>query len=343
VRRTTVLSCVLGALALASPASPASAQRGIDIDRLTPALDGEGFIGIQATVTPGPGLWNVGLFTTWITDPLVLRDEDDSSIELADIVDHRVTGDFQMQVGLGGRFAFGLHVPLLLYQDAHGTRLGDSLGEMAATGLGDPRLGLRWRFVGEDSRVQRERNEGPGVALEAAFTLPIGDERALVSEHGVTTELRTTADFHVLGAGVGATLGWRHRFDPRDLLDVRFRDELELGGALKLPIPVTRDFYGIVEFRSLIDTGSPFDGATTVVEGDFALRLRRDDLTVTAGVGRGLTGGVGSPEFRALAALHWARTATESRTTATSARSCPRTSTGSRTRTAASIRTTTTT
>ncbi len=283
--------------------SPALAQRGVDIDRLTPALDGEGFVGIQGTVTPGPGRWNVGLFTTWTTDPLVLRDVDDSE---TDVIDHRVVGDFQMQVGLGGRFALGLDVPLLLYQDASGDVLGDGLGEIAATGLGDPRFSVRWRFVGEDARVFRERNEGPGLALSGAFTLPIGDEQALVSEDGFTADLRLLGDFHVLGAGVGAVLGWKHRFEPRDLLDVRFRDEIEAGAALKLPIPVTRDFFGIVEVRAITDPGEPFDGPTTAVEGDFALQIRRGDLTVTAGVGRGLTGGVGSPEFRALGSVSWA-------------------------------------
>ena len=285
-------------------ASGAHAQRGIDIDRMTPALDGEGFLGIQATVTPGPGRWNVGLVTSWTTDSLVLRDPmtDDET----DIIDHRIAADFQMQIGLGGRFAIGLDVPLLLYQEADGELFGDGEGTMAATGLGDPRLALRWRFVGDDARVYRERNEGPGLALQGAVTLPIGDEAAFVSEAGVTTDLDLIADFHVLGAGVGAVLGWKHRFVDREILGVSFEDEISLGGALKLPIPVTRDFYAIVEVRAVTDTGGFFDRPNTVVEGDFGLRLRRDDITVTAGVGRGFTGGVGSPEFRGLASLHWA-------------------------------------
>ena len=298
--RQTLLSFVT----LLALTSTAHAQRGMDIDRLTPALDGEGFLGIQATVTPGPGRWNVGLFTSWMTDPLVLRDPmtDDET----DIIDHRIVADFQMQVGLGGRFAIGLDVPLLLYQEADGELFGDGAGTMAATGLGDPRLSVRWRFIGDDARVYRERNEGPGLALNGAVTLPIGDESALVSEAGVSTDLELIADFHVLGAGVGAVLGWKHRFVERELLGVSFEDEISLGGALKLPVPVTRDFYAIVEVRAVSDTGGFFDQPNTVVEGDFGLRLRRGDITATLGVGRGFTGGVGSPEFRGLASVHWA-------------------------------------
>ena len=305
MHRENVTTCVALAVVLClSAVGHAEAQRGIDVERFTPSLEGDGFLGIQATRTPGPGRWNFGLWTTWSTNPLVLRAPDDSEI---DVIDHRVTADLQFQIGIGGRLALAIDLPLVLHQDAAGELLGDGLGAIPSNAPGDPRLVARYRFLGQDSRIERERNEGEGVAVQVAGTIPVGDEDAFGSEHGVTTELHALADFHVLGAGAAAMLGWRHRFETRDLLGVTFRDEIELGVALKLPVPVTQDFFAILEVRGVTDAGNPFgEQSTTVVEGDLGLRIRRGDLTVTGGVGSGWTGGVGSPAFRSMLGLAWA-------------------------------------
>lgn len=284
--------------------STASAQRGIEVERFRPALDADGFFTLQGTTTPGPGRWNVGLWTSWATDPVVLSLSDGSSV---DVIAHRVTTDFQLQVGIGGRLGLALDVPLVLFQDTDGQALGDGRGELSATAFGDPRLVARYRILGQDARVYRERNEGGGLAVQVTGSIPAGEEDALAAEHGVTTELAAMADFHVFGAGAGAMLGWRHRFEPRDFVGIRFRDELEMTLALKVPIPVTRDFQGVVEVRGVTDAHAPFaDEATTAVEGELGVRITRGDFTVGAGVGTGFTAGVGSPRVRGVLGLWWA-------------------------------------
>jgi hypothetical protein len=221
------------------------------------------------------------------------------------IIDHRLGGNFLFQIGIGGRWAVGVDLPLVLYQDANAAPLLDSAGPIASSALSDPRLVVRYRFLGEDSVIDRERNEGEGVALHGALTAPWGTADAFAAEAGLTTELGFIADFHVFGAGVGGQVIWRHRTEPQMVLGTRFEDEIEFGAGLKIPIPVTHDFLGIIEVRGVHDTAD-FFGPQTAVEGNFGLRFIRGDVGVTAVAGTGFTGGVGAPSFRTMLQLHWA-------------------------------------
>ncbi|RLB55114.1 MAG: hypothetical protein DRJ42_07095 [Deltaproteobacteria bacterium] len=293
-------SVALVAAFLTISVSPAAAQgRGVDIERFSPALDAQGFLGIQATRTPGPGRWNFGLVMNYSIDPLKVKSPD------VGIIDHRVGGNFLFQIGLGGRWALGVDVPLVVYQDTNSDPLMDGLGSIPSTALSDPRLILRYRFLGEDSTIDRERNEGEGVAMHGAITAPWGSDDSFASEEGVTTEFGFIADFHVFGAGIGGQAIWRHRTEPQTILGTRFEDELEFGVGLKIPIPVTSDFLSILEVRGIHDTAD-FTGPQMAIEGDIGLRLIRGDLAFTAVAGTGFSGGVGSPAFRGMLHIHWA-------------------------------------
>jgi hypothetical protein len=274
----------------------------VDVERFVPTLDDNGFLGVQGTRTPGPWRYNLGMWTSWSTNVLVVR----TGREETDIIDHRVTTDLFFQLGIGGRLGLALDVPLVAFQDANADPLGVDGRAVSATAFGDPRLVARYRFYGENSIIERERNEGHGIAVLVASTLPLGQEDAFAGEGAVRTDVQALADFHVLGAGAGAMVGWRHRFGTRDLLGVRFRDEVSFGVALKLPIPVTRDLLGILEVRGATDAGSPFDESTTAFEGDLGVRIIRGGLSLTGGVGTGFTNGVGAPAFRAMLGLSWA-------------------------------------
>ncbi len=284
-------------------ASAAVAQdRTIDVDRFTPALDSDGFLGMQGTATPGPGLWNVGLVLDWTKSPLVLR----VGGEAQDVIDHRLGADFLAQVGIGGRFAIALDAPLVLYQSTHAAPLADGGPAVAAVAAGDPRLVLRYRIYGEATGAQRERHEGPGIALLAAGSAPIGSQQAFAGEGAANTWLEALGDFHLLGAGAGVMLGWHHRFETHSLAGVVFRDELLAALSLQLPIPVTHDLFGLLEVRGATDAAAPFDGPRTALETDLGVKLGRGDLAFTGLVGRGLTQGVGSPALRVVVGVSWA-------------------------------------
>ena len=289
---------VAGIVALPS----ARAQdRRLDLSRFVPPLDSDGFVGIQGTSTPGAGLAGTMLTLDYAWRPLVVRTADDREIP---IVEDRLTADIAVQAGIGGRFALALAVPLVLWQSTNGVALdGQPLASVAA---GDPRVSARYRILGESASIARERNEGPGLALQLTGWIPVGQTDAFLGEGAVRLAAQLLADFHVLGAGVGGVLGFRHRFEPRGLLADRFTSEIELGIGLKLPIPVMRDFSGMLELRAITDTANPFGAATTSLETALGFRIKLADLAFTGSVGLGLASGVGTPTVRSTLAVEWA-------------------------------------
>ncbi|MCS6799738.1 MAG: hypothetical protein NZ898_14690, partial [Myxococcota bacterium] len=229
-RRASPFGALVVAVTFAAIDARVAAQRGIDVERFRPALDAEGFLGLQGTATPGPGRAVLTLATSWSHRPLLLTPPP------LTVIAHRVTADLSLEVGVGGRWALALDLPIVAYQRAFSQALDDGLGVVPANAVGDPRLSVRWRMLGEDARILRERPEGPGIALQATTSVPAGEERAFAGD-SAAAELRLLADFHLFGAGAGVGVGWRHRFETRAFAGVRFGDEIDAAIALKLPIP----------------------------------------------------------------------------------------------------------
>lgn len=279
----------------------AAAQREVDTVRFVPALDDEGFLAVQGTRTPGSELCDVGLFFSYALDELIVRLRDGTNLG---IVEHRLLADLSAQMGIGGRTAVAALVPLALVQT--GFTLDSADPELPRFALGDPLLLARFRLLGEDADAEPDLHDGPGVAAQLAAAMPAGRRDAYFAEGGLRTDLKLLGDFHLLGAGAGAYLGWLHRFEPRTLLDAaRFRDELGMGGAIKIPLPWEPRLAGVLEARCATEAGAPFSSkATTAVETDLGARLELGDATLMAAVGAGFLG-VGAPTVRAVLGLWW--------------------------------------
>jgi hypothetical protein len=281
----------------------AAAQYDVDIERFTPSLDPEGFVGVQGTRTPGSEMCTVGWFFSYAYDPLLVgtRDRDDVSI-----VQHRLAADLSAQIGIGGRAAFGAGLPMVLVQTGQSAFPDDP--SLPVFAVGDPRLQARYRLVGDDADEQSEHHDGPGMALQLGAALPAGRRDSLTGEGALRTHLQLLGDFQLLGAGVGASLGWLHRVKPRELLDsARFRDEVSFALGLKMPLPWFPDVAAVLEVRGSTDAGAPFsDRATTPLEGDLGARIALGDVTLVAAAGTAFTGGAGSPTVRGIVGLWWA-------------------------------------
>ncbi len=302
MRSQIVSAQVLTAWLVLTFASSAVAQtnRSIDVERFRPALDPNGFIGFQGTIMPGHGLVDTQLVLNYSHDALVLtpRGEDVSVIE------HRVGANLTAQVGLGGRGALALDVPFIMLQRGDDSVLADSAGPVESNAMGDPRIIARVRVLGAKIDPQRRQNDGPGVALLAALTLPIGQELSFASEGAVTFDVAALADFHVLGLGVGGSLGYRHRFHQRAFGGSIFRGTLNFAVGIKVPIPVLPGLVARAEIRGEFDARFS-QAASRVLETDAGLTLTHGDVTFGLLAGAGLSSGVGSPAVRALFTLGW--------------------------------------
>lgn len=286
------------ALALcAMLALPLSAAAQLDIERFEPALDGDGFLGVQGTRTPGAERTTYGLFGHFGSSLLVI---DRAGVGEVATVEQRVGSVLLMEAGLGERVALGLSLPIVLYQ--RGDRLRPVDAELPAQALADPRVHLRYRFIGDAGDPRLTQRDGPGLALQLNTALPAGDDDGYVGEPLVRIELQLLADMHLLGAGMGGSLGVRHRFERRTALNVQLRDEMTFGVALRVPVPPLYPLAGIVEFRGATDFAS---AETTSVEAEVGAILPIGEFSFALAAGAGLTSGIGTPAARIIAGFRY--------------------------------------
>jgi hypothetical protein len=271
------------------------AQRAFDLSRFMPALDADSFIGVQGTRTPGVEQVTLGLFTDYASDLLQASPSDDENV---DIVGHRFAGTLSIEGGVGGRIALGLTMPLVFYQS--GDLVSDGEPDLPATALGDPWLHARYRLFGDAANGGEQRRDGPGVALQFNAALPIAGDDAFAGEPDARVHTQLLGDMHLLGAGLGGSLGWLHRFEGRRVYGVRVHDEMTFGAALELPIPPLFPLSGLLEVRGATDFRS---SATTALEGELGARLRFAGVVLTLAGGLGFANGIGTPDARVIAGV----------------------------------------
>ncbi len=270
----------------------------LDLERFRPAPDRDGFLTIPGTRTPGPWNYDIGLYTGYASEQLVLRDPIDGS--LTGVVSDRVLGDLYFQLGIAGILAVVVDAPFVLYQRGDAEAL-DGGRALQSGAIRDPRIAARLRLIGEDASIERERHEGEGLALQAAVTVPIGHEGAFAGEGAPQLEVDVIADFHILGIGIGGLLGFRHRFAEPTVLGISFRNQAYLSLGIQVPTFFLEDLAVLAEFDLTTDLENPFQQtATTTSEWRGGLRYLIGDVALTAMAGTGLVGGVGSPGFRGM-------------------------------------------
>jgi hypothetical protein len=288
---------IVGFATLVGHSSASAQSRSLNIERFAPAFDDSGFLGLNGTRTPEPYRLALGLHLDLAIDPLELEREGEEWVA----VQKRVTTQIAAEIGLFGRLAVGARLPLIMHQRGQMLPPPDA-GELDSFAVGDPELVARYRFVGVSMAERDAPRDGPGVALQLSASLPIGTEDAYAGEGAVRTEAALLADFQLLGAGLGASLGWRHHF--RDTPEGGFElgDELTFAAAIKLPLPPAPAIVGVLEFRGATDFQS---SDTTALELALGGNLALGDFAVLLAGAVGLNDGIGTPDGRVTLGLRW--------------------------------------
>lgn len=290
------------ALAFLLAASPAAAQqRRLDTLRLRPALDAAGFLGFQGAHVPDALVPTLAYWTHYERSPVVGILSTSAGDEF-DLIGHRLVGDLAAQIGLGHGLALGFEVPFVLEQVGDGTSLRDGEGALSGSALADPRWLVRWRFWGQKRGLRAA--DGPALGLLVRGTLPLGDAEALAGDEQVTIEAQLTGDFHLIGLGIGAMIGYRGRPFARELGGAAFQHELQYAVGLKVPLPWVQGLQVQIEARGVFDAEFR-GGATTLFEADLGAALRRGPVLSVLTLGAGFASAVGSPAVRAGLGLLW--------------------------------------
>ncbi len=288
----------LGLVIALMTSTQASAQE-INIERFRPALDRFGFLGFNGSGTPGHARWNVGLVSWYSNEPLRIRYGDGTGEQ---VIDHRMTGDVFLEVGLFGRWSLALEVPLVLYQAGDIDPPANGPRSLTGFAVEDPRFTTKVRFVGEKTEETQMRPDGPGLGLLLTIPVPIGSSSLYASEGQFSFDAQLLGDFHILGVGAGTMLGWRYRVNSRTFGADTLGQELQYGFSLKPPIPPAKELVGLLELRG---TTSFRGRSTNTLEGDLGVRWTKNNVTMTAALGMGLVRGLGQPRFRAIVGFSW--------------------------------------
>jgi outer membrane protein OmpA-like peptidoglycan-associated protein len=291
--------CAALAAAGASLSAPAAAQTQppLALDRFDPAPAGDRMFGVQSAYVAGHLTPHVTLLGDYAHNPLVLRTTSDGK-SVGAVVSSQLFLHLNASLALFDRLNVNLDVPVALFQagdDPSGGGLRFTSPKKAQ--FGDLRAGLRLRlFGGYDDAFQ--------LAVGGYVWFPTGSSEAYVSDGKVRgmpqlivggrtdrlvwsvaggPELTSATTFAgvpqgtliKVGGGVGVLLGERRR--------------LQIGPELSLAL--TPDGIG---------------KRTTNAEVLVDVRYRVfDDIEVGLGAGPGITGGIGTPDLRAVAMISY--------------------------------------
>jgi len=322
---SSIRLCAAGAalVVLTAFAGAAHAQTLPSLDARTwrPSTDPNASLVVEPAVTPGPGIFSVGAFAHYAFRPITLRRAGTDDVALRPVA-HVLGMDAVANLGIGQRFALGLAIPVVLYQD--GSRpLPPTVSEVDATptsAIGDLGLSMKGSLV-------RNENGGFGLAALGYFTVPTGDRGSFAGEGSMTGSARLLAEYTLLVASAQASLGYKlrteHRTWPAEQAGgYRFGDELpwSIGFALRPGVlgvdSGNRQRWELAAHGWLpagpvgpFGAGDPGSAALSPVLLAASDRIevgRYRDTYVLVGAEIGLTQAVGVPVFRGVAAIGWA-------------------------------------
>jgi hypothetical protein len=249
------------------------------------------------------------VFTDLAFNPVELR-ASNSRDTYVPLVEQRLMLHVGAELGIGGRGALAVRLPIVLYQDA-----GGSGRDRQVFSVTDPQLWLRYRLLGADMDDRNEPHDGPALLLQLGAAFPLARDRPdlpvvsdlpgannhpFVTDEAVRSEVALVGDFQLLGAAIGGSVGYRHHFwNTRGPVaaTTAVSEELTFGAALKVPIPPVPALKAILELRGASGFRSARD---TQLELALGGRLSVGDIVIALAGALGLSDGVGTPDARIL-------------------------------------------
>jgi OOP family OmpA-OmpF porin len=297
---------VLVAAAASLAAGPALADTipSLDLRNFRPPTDPEGSLFLEPVATPGPFNWNVGLWSSYAHDLVVL--ENSAGERVAAVVQNQFSLDYVLGLGLGDRLAVGLALPTVIYQAGDDVSALIGAPDLPVAALGDLTLTAKAAFL--------PPGELGGFALGAVsrVTFPTGNAASYVSESAATGELRLLSELSFVAVGLRATLGARIRGEEHEYVGADFGHDLPWGAELVVrPQALGLDDKGRWTWAlgargALAVTPSFGSGPESPVAFSAAARYTVGDVSAIVGAELPLNDAVGVPSVRAVLGFGWA-------------------------------------
>jgi outer membrane protein OmpA-like peptidoglycan-associated protein len=297
-RSTLLFSTLL--LALLIPA-PALAQENFALDRYEPSERGSDWFANESLDLRGHVRPALGVVGDWAYRPLVFYDQNGD--EAAAVVEHQVFAHVGGGLILWERLRLGVSVPLLVFTRGDSLEVANnSFSTDEGTTIGDPRFALDLRLFGE-------YRSAASLAIGAQVFAPVGNQDAFASDGKIRVRPRLMLAGDLGPLAYAAQVGFNFRARDENLGDEEFGNEAVFSAGLGLRTPDGKLLVGPEVFGSTVvsDSGDgAFKRRTTPLEVIFGAKYRvSSDWRIGAGVGPGLTRGVGAPQLRGLLSIEW--------------------------------------
>lgn len=270
---------------------------GFAVNRLEPAERGSEWFVTDSLDLRGHGRPAMGFVLDYARRPLVFRADDGGSTAL---VSHQLFAHFGASVVFWDRLRLAASLPVALSQSGQNMVI-DGVPYTAPTGsaAGDLRLAADVRLLGE-------YRDAFSLAAGVRAWLPTGDRQAYTGDDGVRT------GGHLLAAGeigefvYAGRAGVNYRSLNESFAGSPLGTELTFAASagvriLNEALVVGPELYG----STVLPDGGAFDKRTTPVDAIVGAHYTTGPWRVGAGVGPGLTRGMGSPAFRGLLSVEY--------------------------------------
>ncbi len=303
---------------------------GLELKSFDAPTDPNSGLRYEPASSPATGDFNTAFWLSYAYRPVTLRGGDSNAI-LFSVLDHQLTGDVTMNVGLFERVALGVDLPFAIYQHGGDPTAPDNgtafatLGQyqLPATALGDMKIVAKGTIIKPTSGDSSTPNAGFTFGVIERFGLPTGNQSSYLGEGHITSETRLLADYDLIAVAVHATLGAKLRAQPEDFgcaatpgaCPTRFGHELPFGLAFSLKPQA----FGIDQdghWTWFIETyghlpmypKAPFTSKalSQVQLGGGARYTFENDISLLAGVDFAMLGGIGTAPVRGTLAVAWA-------------------------------------
>jgi outer membrane protein OmpA-like peptidoglycan-associated protein len=233
-----------------------------------------------------------GLYLDYLSEPFVVQTPDGEQ----SIVDQQLAADLVAGIGLFGRARLGVHLPVYFVNS------GD-IGETSYSGSGIGDLTFQPKV-----RLLKQPEAPMGLGLQMDISVPTGNADRFIGEPTATVAPVLLADRRIGKTTIETNLGFRFKREQL-IRDVEIGDRFTYGiGAeyalVQDVLQVGLEVFGHTPLKDAfgLDRSSPLE---TLVG---AKVTPGSGITISSGIGGGIIGGIGAPEFRAFIGVSYAPT-----------------------------------
>jgi hypothetical protein len=310
--RPWVLSAAVLATVSALSARARADFPSVNARQFQPPLDPNGSLYLEPALTPGAGNFNGSMWFVYAYRPAVLRDPTGAIV--ANLVKNQVSSDLVLNFGLGERFALGLDLPFLLYQNGDDNAITRAVagGPPPAQAFGDLSIAAKGNLVSYDTLG------GFGLSTLLRFSAATGDTASYLSDGTQTGELRLLGEYSLIALSLQATAGFKLRFDEQEVLGKTYNNQVPWGAALVARPQAwgwddkgrwrwVAEIHGAVNLppsQSEKDSGHTTPSSPVLV--GLSARYAPSDVSFLLGVEAALSQAFGNPPLQAIASIQWA-------------------------------------